>query len=119
MSAISNSWAWPDSLDALVAAPGFHTLLLENEDVRVLETVIRPGERTPVHTHCWPSVLYILAMGHFVRCDDAGKVLTDTRASGGFPEPGSTAWSAAMPPHTFENVGDTDVRVVNVELKRS
>ena len=28
---------WPESLDALAAAPGFHTLLHEDDDVRVLE----------------------------------------------------------------------------------
>jgi hypothetical protein len=118
VSAIPDPSAWPEALDALAAAPGFHRLLLENDDVRVLETVIGPGERTPVHTHCWPSVLYVLSMGHFVRRDGAGNVLTDTRAAGGYPDPGSAAWSEAMPPHTFENVGDTEVRVVNVELKR-
>lgn len=115
---MEEAWSWPDALDALVAAGSFHTLLLETDDVRVLETVIRPGERTPVHTHRWPSILYVLSMDHFVRCDDAGNVLTDSREAGGFPEPGSAVWSGSMPPHTFENLGDTEVRVVNVELKR-
>jgi len=66
-------WAWPDSLDALVAAPEFHSLLLENDDVRVLETRIGPGETVPVHTHRWPSVLYTLSTGHFVRRDGEGR----------------------------------------------
>jgi hypothetical protein len=26
-------------------------------------------------------------------------------------------WGAALPPHSLENVGDTDVRVISVELK--
>ena len=27
-------WKWPDELDALLAAPEYHTLLMENEQVR-------------------------------------------------------------------------------------
>jgi hypothetical protein len=107
----------PDSLDALVAAPEFHSLLLENDDVRVLETRIGPGETVPLHTHCWPSVLHILSAGHFVRRDDGGRVLTDTRATDMLPEPGTTLWVAPMPPHTVENVDRSEIRLLNVELK--
>ncbi len=42
---------WPESLDATTAAPNHHEVLLENDRVRVLDTRIGPGERTPVHTH--------------------------------------------------------------------
>ena len=35
---------WPDSLDAMVAAPEHHEVLLENERVRVLDSRIKPGE---------------------------------------------------------------------------
>ena len=44
-------WPWPDSLDAVVAAPGSHRVVLENELTRVLEVTIAPGEREPEHTH--------------------------------------------------------------------
>src|SRR5713101_3127574 len=33
---------WPDSLDALAAAPESHRILFENDAVRVLETGLRP-----------------------------------------------------------------------------
>jgi quercetin dioxygenase-like cupin family protein len=58
---------WPDSLDALVAAPDHHTLLYENDRVRVLDTRIRPGEQTPIHTHRWPAAIYVVSWSHFVR----------------------------------------------------
>jgi putative transposase len=48
-------WPWPDSLDALAAAPESHRLLFENDAVRVLETRIAPGQATQVHTHRWPG----------------------------------------------------------------
>jgi hypothetical protein len=37
------TWPWPDSLNALVAAPGNHSVLFENERVRVVHTHILPG----------------------------------------------------------------------------
>jgi hypothetical protein len=63
----TQDWPWPDSLDALTAAPRHLTLLFENERIRVLNTSIPAGERTAVQTHCWPSALYILSWGDFVR----------------------------------------------------
>jgi len=37
------AWPWSDSLDAVVAAPGSHRVVLENETTRVLEVTITPG----------------------------------------------------------------------------
>jgi len=112
-----DGWDWPDSLDALTAAVDFHTLLLETDEVRVLDTSIGPGETAPVHTHRWPAVLYVLSGGHFVRRDGDGNVLVDTREA----EPLSdnrAVWTAPLPPHTLENVSDTEIRAISVELKR-
>ena len=110
-------WEWPDSLDALAAAADFHRLVLETDDVRVLETTIGPGRTVPLHTHRWPSVLYVLAAGDVVRRDHEGALLTDSRVTGA-PETGTAAWIAPMPPHTVENVGSSEIRLLNVELKR-
>lgn len=110
------AWAWPDSLDALAAAPETHHLLFENAAVRVLETRIGPGQTTQVHTHRWPGILYILSFGHFVRRDGVGAVLVDTRA-GGLPQAGTALWSGALAPHTLENVDSSEIHVINVELK--
>ena len=112
-------WEWPDALDALTAAPGQHRLLLENERVRVLETRIAPGEATPVHTHRWPNVEYVLSSADFVRYDGDGAVALDTRAGGGPPRAETTLWSEPLPPHSLANVGETVLRVIMVELKDS
>jgi hypothetical protein len=113
----ATAWSWPDSLDALAAAPESHRLLFENDVVRVLETRIAPGETTQLHTHRWPGVLYVLSFGHFVRRDGARTVLVDSRAAGALPKPGAALWSAALPPHTLENIDTTEIRVIGVELK--
>ena len=83
------------------ATPLFHRLLLENDEVRVLETRIGPGE-VPVHTHCRLSVLTTLATAHFVRRDGEGAVLGDSRAAGSLPEAGTCVWLEAMPPHSVK-----------------
>ena len=44
-------WPWSQTMDALLAAPASHRVLLENDRVRVLEVVIEPGAREPEHTH--------------------------------------------------------------------
>ena len=109
--------SWPKELDAMTAAPEHHDLLLENDQVRVLDSLVKPGESTPVHTHEWPGVLYILGFSDFVRYDDTGKVLFDSRGSADNPTPGQALWSGPLQPHYVTNVGDTDIRVISVELK--
>jgi hypothetical protein len=52
-------WPWPDSLDAVLAAPDSHRVLSENDRTRVLEVIIAPGEREPEHTHRWPSIMVV------------------------------------------------------------
>jgi hypothetical protein len=111
------AWDWPESLDALVAAPGNHSLLFENERVRVVQTRILPGSSTPVHTHRWPSVMFVIAWSHLVRFDDLGNVLMDTRQSAEVPALNSPAWLEPLPPHSVKNVGDAEFRAVQVEIK--
>jgi mannose-6-phosphate isomerase-like protein (cupin superfamily) len=110
-------WEWSDELDAVVAAPAHHHVLLENERVRVLETRIEPGDVTTAHTHRWPNVQYVLSGADFVRYDGDGGVALDTRAGAGPPRPETTLWSGPLPPHSLENVGETELRVIMVEVK--
>jgi hypothetical protein len=113
----ASSWNWPDELDALAAAPENHHVMLENEQVRVIETRVPVKATTPVHTHCWASVEYVLGTTDFIRRDGDGHVLFDTRTAHGRPAPREVLWSGPRPPHSIENVGDTELRVLMVELK--
>lgn len=47
---------WDPKLDAVIAAPGNHKVLFENERLRVLEVILEPNEEEPTHHHRWPSV---------------------------------------------------------------
>nr|ART40509.1 L752 [uncultured bacterium] len=108
---------WPDALDAMLAAPDHHAVVLENERVRVLDSRIKPGETVPVHTHRWASVLYILGTSDFIRYDPEGKAVFDSRTAESNLEPGAVTWSPALRAHSVENVGDSEIRVISVELK--
>ena len=108
---------WPAELDALVAAPEHHALLFENDHVRVLETRIPPGERTQVHTHCWPATQYVKRASHVVRYDGAGKVIHDSRNTGTPLKDEIVLWGDPLPPHALENVGDQELHVISVEIK--
>ena len=113
---MTTPWPWDDALDALVAAPAQPQLLFENERVRVLDTRIAPGERTPVHTHRRPASHYIVSWGDFVRRDAAGKVLVDTRTAAARVV-AEAMWGDALPPHSLENVGETLIHVISTEVK--
>ena len=112
-----SDWSWPESLDALAAASKHHTLLFENERVRVLDTRVAPGETTAVHTHRWPSVMYVVSWGDFVRRDGDRNVVLDTRLTPKPIAPGTAVWYAPLPPHSLENVGSAEIHVITVELK--
>ena len=114
-----NDEIWPAALDALVAAPDHHTLLFENELVRVLDTRIPPGGRTPLHTHRWPSVLHVRSWSEFVRRDQHDLVVVDSRTAPQLSPPPDVLWSPPLATHSLENVGDNELHVVSVELKQA
>jgi hypothetical protein len=110
-------WPWSDSLDALVAAPAYHTRLFENERVRVLHTHIPAGALVPLHTHRYPGVAFLLSRSHFVRRDHQSAVLLDSRQSGGASDAPAVQWLEPLPPHTVENVGESEISIFIVEIK--
>jgi hypothetical protein len=102
----------------MTAAPDHHWILLENDQVRVLDTRLGPGSRTPVHAHEWPAALYVLSWSDFIRYDPDGQVLVDSKTMMPIPpEPGGALWSAALPPHYVQNVGDRDLHIIAGEMK--
>ena len=119
MGADSRGWAWPDSLDALIAAPKHHKLLFENERVRLLEVRIAPGEVTAVHTHRWPSAIYVARQSDFIRRDGEGNMLFDSRTVGPPPTEPMVQWVGPLPPHSVENVGNVEILLITTELKEN
>ena len=101
----------------MVKAPDHHAVLLDNGKVRVLDTKVEPGQRTPVHAHEWSAALYVLSWSDFVRYDPAGNVLLDSRNMATKPAPGSALWGGPIGPHFVENVGNNVLHILAVEIK--
>ena len=114
----SGIWPWPDSLDAVTAAPANHTVLFENEHVRVLQTHISPGQKVPVHTHRWPSAIYVAKQSDFIRREGEGNLLFDSRTVGPPPTEPIVQWVGPLPPHSVENVGSVEILLITTELKQ-
>jgi hypothetical protein len=95
-------WPWPDSLDAISAAPAFHGLLLEND-----------------HTHRWPSVMHVTSASDFLRRDAEGKLIFDSRSAGASQRAPDVVWTPPLPPHSVENIGASEIHVLAVELKHA
>jgi hypothetical protein len=108
-----------NALDALVAAPAHHAVLLENDRVRVLEARVEPGDTVPLHAHRWPGVQYFVSFSDFVRRDDRGVVIVDSRMIELPRQRPLVLWSEPMPPHTLENVGTDPIHAIVVESKET
>lgn len=113
-----NPAEWPAELDAVIAAPKNHKILLENDQVRVLEVSLGPRVEEPLHHHKWPSVLYIQEAGDFMDYDKDGKVIFDTRK---LPEPLTfplTMQKDPEAPHAVVNLSNkVTIRLIRVEMK--
>lgn len=54
----NNKWQWPDSLDAVKAAPHNHKVIFENDQIRILDVILEPYEYEQMHTHRFQSVMF-------------------------------------------------------------
>jgi len=112
-----NPQHWPAELDALIAAPQHHKLLFENDSVRVLDANIPPGETTALHTHSLAASHIVISWSDFIRYDEAGNVLLDSRSLGKTISPHTALWSEPLGPHSLKNVGDRELHIISVEVK--
>ncbi len=116
-SAAEKPWPWPESADAVAAAPDSHEVLIDNESVRVLRVRIEPGEREPAHTHRWPSVMIVDGPARIRYYDADGKLRFETpegREAASEPHPN---WMGPEGLHAVENIDDRPFLAWRIELK--
>ena len=90
--------------------PKHYKVVFNNEYVRVLDVRLKPGEKTPIHSH--PNlVIYSLTGGTIKSTTADGKTTTVTTKAG------QVGWRNAQT-HTSENVGKTEVHALGIELKK-
>jgi quercetin dioxygenase-like cupin family protein len=95
--------------DPVKISPQYYTVRIDNDRVRVLEYRLKPGQKEPMHSHP-PGFVYRLA-------DARARVsLPDGSASVIEDHAGDLTWRGPTT-HAYENVGNTDVHAIGVELK--
>ena len=97
------------SQDAAVANPTTVQVKLDNPSVRVLETVLNPGQKEHVHSH--PAcVIYVIAGGK-VRSH-----MADGKSVDGELNTGATIYREPIT-HWTENIGTSPIHLIITELK--
>lgn len=97
--------------DVLKIRNNGYKLLLENERVRVMEILLDPGQKSPMHNHPDDHVVYVNSDAKFrLSFPDGKSTEIDLKA-------GQTVWMEAGP-HETENVGKTKGHNIVIELKR-
>jgi quercetin dioxygenase-like cupin family protein len=96
------------SLDPVTTNPDHYKVIFENDQVRVLEYIDQPGDKTTPHTHP-DSVMYTLSS--FARRLATGGEQREVKL-----EAGTVGWLPAQE-HYGHNIGDTPTHVIFVELK--
>jgi quercetin dioxygenase-like cupin family protein len=107
-------WPWPEAMDALVAAPASHRVIMENSQVRVLEVVIEPGSREPEHTHRAVSVMIVDEPAR-IRYYEGEELRFESPE--GAPGGVRVSWMEPEGPHSVQNVDERRYHAIRVELK--
>ena len=95
--------------DAVKAAPHIYKVILENDRVRVLDTRMKPGDKTEIQSH--PAVVaYPTTSGKYKFTSPDGQSMEIE------VEEGQPMYMDAVS-HSTENVGTTEGHVLLIELK--
>jgi quercetin dioxygenase-like cupin family protein len=96
--------------DPVKLAPQYYKVLVDNDQARVLEFRLKPGEKEPMHSH--PA--------GFVYFFGEGKIkitYPDGRTEENAITPGETYWRSPVT-HAGENIGNTEIHAIALELKK-
>lgn len=97
--------------DPAKVAPDVYKVISDNEHVRVLDVQLKPGSKSPMHSH----------PGHVVATFSPCKVRF-TSPQGKTEDfelkAGESGWRDAES-HSVENIGTTDCHALNVEVKKA
>lgn len=95
--------------DMTKVAPKNTRVLLDNDQVRVIEVSLKPGETLPMHSHPANIVYFVTGGKTRTTMVDGKTTETEHRA-------GEALWSNAVT-HSNENTGSAPTKALVVELK--
>jgi quercetin dioxygenase-like cupin family protein len=96
--------------DPVKTSPQYYKVLLENDQVRVLEYHLKPGEKEPMHSHP-AGVVYVLNGATLKFSYPDGRTEEKVAAAG------ETIWRDRVT-HAVENTGTTEARAIAIDLKK-
>jgi quercetin dioxygenase-like cupin family protein len=95
--------------DPVKTSPQYYKVLLENDQVRVLEYRLRPGEKEAMHSHP-AGVVYVLSGAKLKVNYPDGR--TDERSA----TAGETIWREPIT-HALQNVGSTEAHAIAIKRR--
>lgn len=103
--------AYSQDLDPVKVSPDYYKVLLDNEQVRVLEYRLKPGQKEGLHSH---------SAGIVYGFNDAKTKSTsaDGKITEGIGKAGDVFWRNPTT-HMLENIGKIDVHALAIELKNA
>lgn len=87
------------------------TVLMENDWIRVIRLVLKPGESTGMHSHSRPGLGMPITEG-LILVDSPGKDSEKRQLT-----PGWFAWRESAVIHSITNVGQKDYESLDIEIK--
>lgn len=96
--------------DAVTIAPDIHKLVYDDEQLRILDVLVKPHAKAGLHRHP-RNITYILTGGTLRFTNDASETNDVTFQDG---------HTASMPEtlHAVENIGSSDWHAIVIEFKK-
>ncbi len=124
-SKFSEQWPYPIAYDSYKAAPNNYKLLYEDDHVRLIEVMIRPGETENMAGDPYPSVIATDAVSGTQGEDhplDAKSLLNGQGAGQGAAPAGLEAPTCStmgpLAPHAVHNTSTVPIHFYRIEFKR-
>jgi hypothetical protein len=99
----------PVTIDPVKVDPAHHIVVVENDRVRVLRTILEPHLKSPMHEHPHYVVVYLTDLHTSMKMGD-GTMVDNPR------KPGEVAWREALKHQTVQE-GDKTAMEIQVEIK--
>jgi quercetin dioxygenase-like cupin family protein len=97
--------------DPLSAAPDMYKLLFENDKVRVMEVMFKPGQKIAKHTHTHEHFVTVLEPGTLtIHKEDGTSTVNELKTEQVVWIPAETHWA--------ENTGKSEVKLLVTEMKK-
>jgi quercetin dioxygenase-like cupin family protein len=93
----------------VAGGPETHKVVLDNDQVRVLDVRIQPGQKVAMHSHPANVVYYVSDAKVKVTSADGKTAVREVKA-------GTTVWNQPLT-HAVENAGTAEFHLVQVEMK--